>query len=151
MQIDELLARLEHHERLLLLEKRHLREVLAQQLDDSTARWVVDIRRREIIKLKMRLQKLQQDEAGSKDMTSDRRRRRRPVPRSVAEAPDLACKRYRSLISGCAYGRPPESGSQRATGNGTSDASGASTWVPKELLAVSRIMRPVTPASESLS
>jgi len=74
MQIDELLARLEHRERLLLLEKRHLREVLAQQLDDSTARWVVDIRRREIIKLKMRLQKLQQDEAGSKDMTSDRRR-----------------------------------------------------------------------------
>jgi len=57
MQIDELLARLEHHERVLLLEKRHFREVLAQQLDDSTARWVVDIRRREIIKLKMRLQK----------------------------------------------------------------------------------------------
>ena len=77
MKTDELIARLEEHERLLLLEKRHLREVLAQCLDDSTARWVVDIRQREIVKLRAWLRKVQHDETGNVNTTLDRRRRRR--------------------------------------------------------------------------
>lgn len=77
MKADELIARLQEQERLLLLEKRHLREVMAQRLDDSTARWVVDIRQREIMKLRAWLHKLQRDEVGHVDTSLDRRRRRR--------------------------------------------------------------------------
>ena len=84
MRTDELIARLEEQERLLLLEKRHLREVMAQQLDDSTARWVVDIRQREIMKLRAWLQKLQRDDVGRIDTPFDQRRRRRfSAPRQL--------------------------------------------------------------------
>jgi len=77
MKADELIARLQEKERLLLLERRHLRDVIAQKLDDSTARWVVDIRQREIMKLRAWLHKLQRDEVGQVDTSIDRRRRRR--------------------------------------------------------------------------
>lgn len=65
MKIDELLVRIEDHERLLLLEKRHLRDVRAQHLDQSTAQWVVEIRTREIVKLKILLRKLQSEASDS--------------------------------------------------------------------------------------
>jgi len=77
MKADELVARLQEQEHLLLLEKRHLREVMAQKLDDSTARWVVDIRQREVIKLRAWLQKVQRDEVGRAIAQLDPRRRRR--------------------------------------------------------------------------
>jgi hypothetical protein len=87
MKTDELIARLEEQERLLLLEKRHLREVMAQELDDSTARWVVDIRKREIIKLRAWLRKVQSNEVEHADAPLDRRRRRRPTAREALTTP----------------------------------------------------------------
>lgn len=77
MKANELIARLEEQERLLLLEKKHLRDVVAQGLDDSTARWVVDIRRREIIKLRAWLRKLQHDDLGQVDISFVKKRRSR--------------------------------------------------------------------------
>lgn len=88
MKADELIARLQEQERLLLLEKRHLRDVIAQKLDDSTARWVVDIRQREVIKLRAWLQKLQRDEVG-RAYPLDRRFRGRPASLGVLFAPGL--------------------------------------------------------------
>ncbi|MEV8519526.1 hypothetical protein ABZR86_06970 [Dyella marensis] len=61
MQLDELNRRIQEQQRLLLLEKRHLREVAAHDLDQSTARWVIDIRRREIAVLKRKFSMLQKE------------------------------------------------------------------------------------------
>lgn len=76
MKTDELIERLQKQEQLWLLEKLHLRNVVAQGLDDSTARWVVEIRAREIIKLKAWLRKMQRDEVADEVISLDRRRRR---------------------------------------------------------------------------
>lgn len=87
MELEELNARIENQQRLLLLEKRHLREVMAQNLDPSTARWVIDIRMREIALLKQRLSKLQRrNEPGDSCSISYRARIRPPRPNHFSAA-----------------------------------------------------------------
>ena len=85
MKTDELIERLQKQEQLWLLEKLHLRNVVAQGLDDSTARWVVGIRTREIAKLKAWLRKMQRDEVVG-DVPPLDRRRRRAIPRGELTA-----------------------------------------------------------------
>lgn len=83
MDKSAIAARIHEQECLLLLEERHLLEVVLHALDETTARWVITIRKREISKLKTMLERLQRDDAFLKPVPPPRRRlgRRRSAQR----------------------------------------------------------------------